>query len=79
MHNVRKRSINSNSFNVAVKEVENGFIIETYTDKGPAVFVVQKENNDYNQIDKVLDICKHIYNTEREEEEVTLNKKIEVN
>jgi hypothetical protein len=53
---------NSSNFNLNIKEVSNGFIVESYTSKGPVCLVIEKESMDSSETFKrVLECVKDLY------------------
>jgi hypothetical protein len=52
----------SSPFNLNIKEVSNGYIIESYTSKGPVCLVIEKESMDNSETFKrVLECVKDLY------------------
>lgn len=52
---------NNSNFNVNIKEVSNGYVIESYTPRGPVCLVIEKESMDNSETFKrVLDCVRDL-------------------
>jgi hypothetical protein len=48
---------NNSNFNLNIKEVSNGYIVESYTPKGPICLVIEKESTDNSETFKRVLSC----------------------